>query len=410
MADRAGESEPSRLGARVRVIRRRRGLGLDTAAGLAGISKSYLSLLENGRRQFDRRGLLEDLARALSCSVADITGQPYPPTDRDTAEAFSAIPGIRLALNEFGPDETPDVRARPLDALVEWAERANAYRDQTRYSLAGQDIGSLLTELHVHAATGSAGDRERALSAAVVVCVVAGSLARNAGNIDLAISCARRGHEFACRAEDPGLRGLARWYWAQGLMRLAARRRVDSVLTEGIAELDPLLDTGNRTCTAEMAGMMHLTQAQAAARDHRPDDAHLHLAEADSLAQRTGERNAARLHFGPTNVALWRLAIGVELSEGGRAHAEAVRAAPDVTLLGSNNRACSWHLDLARALAQDGKSGDPEVIRHLDAADRIAPQRIRNDPIARELVATAHARARTGQWELDSLRNRFGIR
>jgi hypothetical protein len=52
------------------------GLSLETAAGLAGISKSYLSMLENGERRFSQRGLLEDLAMALGCSVTDLTGQP----------------------------------------------------------------------------------------------------------------------------------------------------------------------------------------------------------------------------------------------------------------------------------------------------------------------------------------------
>ena len=45
------------IGARVRKIRSRRGLSLDVAAGLAGISKPYLSALELGQRGFNRRGL-----------------------------------------------------------------------------------------------------------------------------------------------------------------------------------------------------------------------------------------------------------------------------------------------------------------------------------------------------------------
>jgi transcriptional regulator with XRE-family HTH domain len=55
---------------------------LDVVAGLAGISKQYLSALERGQRGFNRRGLLDDLATALCCSVADLTGQPYLPPDR----------------------------------------------------------------------------------------------------------------------------------------------------------------------------------------------------------------------------------------------------------------------------------------------------------------------------------------
>jgi transcriptional regulator with XRE-family HTH domain len=39
-------------------------------AGFAGISTPYLSMLERGQRGFNRRGLVEDLATALGCSVA----------------------------------------------------------------------------------------------------------------------------------------------------------------------------------------------------------------------------------------------------------------------------------------------------------------------------------------------------
>lgn len=42
--------EASATGARARMIRRRRGLSLDVVAGLAGISKPYLSQLEQGQR------------------------------------------------------------------------------------------------------------------------------------------------------------------------------------------------------------------------------------------------------------------------------------------------------------------------------------------------------------------------
>ncbi|HWR47918.1 MAG TPA: hypothetical protein VN327_09965 [Pseudonocardiaceae bacterium] len=52
---------------------------------------------------------------------------------------------------------------------------------------------------------------------------------------------------------------------------------------------------------------------------------------------------------------------------------------------------------------------DAEAIHHLNTADRLAPTRTRNDLIARELVLTLDRRARRAVWELDSLRNRFGI-
>ncbi|MGH3720902.1 MAG: helix-turn-helix domain-containing protein [Pseudonocardiaceae bacterium] len=54
-----GIAEASAIGARARMIRRRRGLSLEVVAGLAGITKQYLSALELGQRGFNRRGSTE---------------------------------------------------------------------------------------------------------------------------------------------------------------------------------------------------------------------------------------------------------------------------------------------------------------------------------------------------------------
>jgi DNA-binding XRE family transcriptional regulator len=53
MATERPELRHAEIGSRARMIRRRRGLSLATAAGLAGISKPYLSQLENGHKRFD---------------------------------------------------------------------------------------------------------------------------------------------------------------------------------------------------------------------------------------------------------------------------------------------------------------------------------------------------------------------
>jgi transcriptional regulator with XRE-family HTH domain len=76
--------EARTIGAQARMIWQHRGLSLEVAAGLAGITAQYLSMLERGLRGFNRRGLIEDVADALSCSVADLTGQPYPASDQAT--------------------------------------------------------------------------------------------------------------------------------------------------------------------------------------------------------------------------------------------------------------------------------------------------------------------------------------
>ncbi len=85
------------------------GMSVEVAAGLAGISKGYLSMLERGQRRFERRGLLEDLAAALGCAVADLTGQPYLPVDRASADALACLPAISVALHDSTLTDGPAV-------------------------------------------------------------------------------------------------------------------------------------------------------------------------------------------------------------------------------------------------------------------------------------------------------------
>jgi transcriptional regulator with XRE-family HTH domain len=64
------------IGRRLREIRHWRGKPLRVVAELAGITESYLSLIERGKRPLDRRSLLESLAAALEVAPAELTGGP----------------------------------------------------------------------------------------------------------------------------------------------------------------------------------------------------------------------------------------------------------------------------------------------------------------------------------------------
>lgn len=357
-----------------RMIRRRRGLSQDVTAGLAGISK------------------------------------PYLPADRNSAEVLASLPAIRLVLNDFGPMDVPDLTPCRPDELASLVDCANGHCSQANYSLAGHDAGVLLAESQASALTVAADERDRAFTTVLTACFVAGVVSSRAGNIDLAATAARRGYDLAQQQDNAALVGFARWYWACELVSMGARTRADAVSSAGIDDLTPAVRlSSSDTLAAELVGMMHLQQARAAARQQRTDDAHAHLDEAAQLAGRVGECNGMQQHFGPTNVTAWRVSIGVELAEGARVYEDATAAPIDIDVLGSRERSSSMHFDFARVLAQEGGPRDGEAIRHLDSADRAAPQRMRNDPIARDLVLTLDRRAQRRVWELDSLRNRFGV-
>ncbi|MGH4009195.1 MAG: hypothetical protein ACRDTH_13750, partial [Pseudonocardiaceae bacterium] len=232
-------------------------------------------------------------------------------------------------------------------------------------------------------------------------------MARPLGHPQLAVQAMDRGQAAAVRLGDPALAGFAALARAGAFSRLGARRTATAALAEARAAVEREADpTGSDVRAAEALGMTHLLAAQLAGRDKRTADADTHLAEAADLARATGERNTLAWHFGPANVAAWSLAIAVERGEG-PGHAERLDANPVEPR--SAGRRSRWHLDLARGYAQAEGSRDSEAIRHLDTADRIAPTRIRNDPMARDLLLALDRRARRRVWELGSLRNRFGI-
>ncbi len=398
------------IGERARKIRKRRGLSLDVAGGLAGISGPYLSMLERGLRGFNRRGLIEDLAEALGCSVVDLTGQPYLLVDRQSADAAATIPGVGGVLHDTTLDDVPDVPARPLPELVRAAAQANAYADDARYAMAGQGLDAVLAELHVLAATGGSEERQAALVALAEACMVAYCLAYRIGHADLAVMAARRGFDAASRAERPDLVGMLAMSRTVALMRVGARRRAASVCADVLGEISVLPGpTPNDTTVAEACGILHLTSALVAARDGRTGDIDTHLAEAQSLAAHTGERNHLRYHFGPTNVAGWELSIAAENGGGPDAAERFTAAATDLSVLGSKCREGYVRFALARCWAQAEGPRDGEALRALDAADRLAPVVVRNDPLARDLVVILDRRARRQGWELNSLRNRFGM-
>jgi hypothetical protein len=342
--------------------------------------------------------------------VIDLTGEPYGPADRVSAQAMSAIPDIRLALHDCAFDDVPDVPNRPIPELAEAMRgRMTDYLDRCRYDLAGHGLGQLLTELRIAVATGSSDDRRAALPLLVEGSIVAFGVTKNLGYPDLALTAATTGFEAARLTENPALTAWASQRRAQALQRVGAHRRAARVLTGALTAVEEFADpTAESTEASEAYGLLHLTAAMNAARLGDSHEAHAHLDHAAELAARTGERNGLGQHFGPSNVAVWRVSIGVELEEGASVEDQA-SAGIDFETLGSADRVAMFHVDMARALAQEGGARDWDATRHLDRADRVAPLRIRFDPIARELLAELHNRARARTWELDSLRHRFGL-
>lgn len=80
------------IGARLRTLRRWRGKSQVELAGLAGLSPSFLSMVETGQRPLDRRSHIAALANALKVSETDLVGGPHLTPTRSSPIRTWAFP------------------------------------------------------------------------------------------------------------------------------------------------------------------------------------------------------------------------------------------------------------------------------------------------------------------------------
>lgn len=113
------------VGERIRARRDELGWKQDDLAGKAGISKSFLSDLENGKRSVGADKLL-DIARALSLSL------DFLMTGKDTKKARNAASEVQIptALAEFAEEE--GLTFRQAIALLEMQNQIVAHRSSTK--------------------------------------------------------------------------------------------------------------------------------------------------------------------------------------------------------------------------------------------------------------------------------------
>lgn len=394
------------IGARVRLVRRRRGLAQKVVADRVGISVPYLSQLETGQRNFSSRGLIERLAEALGCSPADLTGDRLHVHDRRVLDAAAAVPSLTVALHDCTLDDPVEVAHRPIGHLRLLAARAMRDADQATYP-SGSQLGDLILELHA-ALRGP--DRREALIALTYACTAATYLLGSLERPELAVTAATRGWAAATRAEQPSLAGMLVMTRSLTLARIGAHRRATALVDHALVDARPGAgaSAAERSRSMQAAGMLHLTRANLAARGGDVEAAATHLAEAQVLAERTGESNFMARHFGPSNVAAWRLSTAVEAERGPEVAVTVTDGV--VAALGSRDRRTGVHLDLGRAWSQDpSPAHDIAVVRHIDTADRLSPVRVRQDPVVRDIVRAVDRRARRSWWELDSMKRRLGM-
>jgi transcriptional regulator with XRE-family HTH domain len=378
------------------------GLTQEELAAAAGVTKQYISQIENNKRIVENRSVFHAIVEALSVSPNDLTGQPFPPTNRADLVVYQVIPAVRAALDPDDPITPRDIRELAL--ITDQAMMARMACDMPAL---GNHLPGLLAE------TGllwfDNGNREAGVL--LVKACVTGSLAfKAAGFIDLGIRLAERAETVANALGDPVCVGAARFAVAQCALTTGARKRSARLAADGANDLSDLTRTKvppmmrNHAFAWLGALRLHAALSEAGLDGGDPDG---HLAAAEVAARQvTGDPDF--MEITPANVATWR--VGIALERGGDAE-----RAPDLArrvnpkALRSKQRLSRLHLDWARG---EFARGDTEAtIQHMLAADAAAPGDLRTRVTAVEIVnhLVRNVGRRGGSEALRDLAVRVGV-
>lgn len=373
------------IGERVAWYRRRRGLSQEVLAGLVGRTTDWLSKAENNRIELDRLSVITALADALDVSLGDLLAEPTL-MEWSSDSGHRTVPALREALMDYR-QLTPLLGSRPEGeppALPELranvAEVFDAYQG-SRYGFATRLLPFLLADASIAARTYSGREREEAHALLALTYQGAAMVLGKVGEMELAWIAADRG---LAAAQQSGrsvvtgslFRSVTHCLLSTGRFPAAVQlvNDVAGVMQEELGDASAQY--------LSVYGVLFLAGAMAAARAEDRVTTRTFLQEADEAARRLGpDANHMWTAFGPTNVAIHRVATAGELGD--------IQVAIDLGLRIDTHalpveRRVRHSLEVARALSAWNRTD--EALAKLLEAERDAPEQVRHHYLSRELV------------------------
>ncbi|UKD55177.1 helix-turn-helix transcriptional regulator [Amycolatopsis sp. FU40] len=381
-------------------------MDLRTAADLAGISFSYLGQLERGDKPVNNRRVLEALAMALRVSPTELTGQPWAPVDPVSSDAHASLHEVETALEAYELGHDPGVEMRPWPEIAsDVTQLIDLMHVHSDYAGQGNLLPLLLPELHA-AYVRDPSNRVHILRALVRAYASATWTTKRLGGRGLPAIAARLAQEAADELGEPAWTGFAAWLRGDATGQLSRKQQYN----RSVRTADSLVPHLDEPDVIQAYGMLQLSAALASAAQSDRDTAATHLDEANAVAQRLDDEvgSFARLWFGRANVGIWRVSLATEFGDGPKVAELARGVHPE--LIPSPSRKAEFWADLGRSLLDDPGTRDKGMTALLNA-EKLAPQRIRNDVFVREAVSNQLRRARrdAGGRELRGLAWRMGI-
>ena len=400
------------IGRRVKRARLRLGTTQRELATLVGKSQGWVSQVEKGHRRLDRTTDINTLAAALHCHPNDLIGRPYAGVPAENRWQVSAAQVVR-ELRRY--DLAPHFDGAPRSAEELWHDtgRLHRLRDAAANNSVLDALPELLREARALGEAAQSREREEAYAIYAVCCKFAHTAAHALGHPELIAMASDRAAWAAGRSADPLMPAVSAWMrvwdmWATAdwddavALSDQAMRSVEQPYVQG----DPL--------ALRVMGALHLRAAISAARGGRPDEARQRLAAADEAALRMDAHHGPvfdrhSVTFSAANVKAHQVGVEVEMGDHARALDLARKAAdtPMMTIL-PKSRQGHYRLDVSRALLWSGRRD--KALAELEAAEKTAPQLIRNHPIARAHLARIIDAERAGTKErLRRMADRFQL-
>ncbi len=404
--------EAEEIGRRVRRARLRLGMPQADLAAALGKTQGWVSKVERGLIELDRVGLLNLLAAELHVHPNDLIGRPYTSSPSENQWQVSAASILR-ELRRY--DLAPVFDGTPRASGELWREmtRLHRLRDAAANVAILSTLPDLLREARALAEVATGHEREEAYAIYAVGCKFAHTAAHALGHPELIAMAAERAAWSARLSGDPVMPALADWMRVWDMWATADWADSLALSDKAIAGVQRDYERGD-PLAVRMWGTLQLRAAVSAARGGRAVESEERIGLARTAAERMSGYQGPPVYdrhsvtFSPGNVHVHAISVALEMGDQTKALAINRRTEPEVIVALPNSRQGHHHMDLARAWLWDGSRD--RALSELETAERIAPQLVRNHPVARAtLRGIVYAERAATREKLRRMSDRFHL-
>lgn len=256
-------------------------------------------------------------------------------------------------------------------------------------------------------------EQEEAYAIYAVCCKFAHTAAHALGHPELVAMACERAAWSARLSADPVMPAVADWMRVWDMWATADWDDAIALSDKAIRSVQQEYDRGEPLAVRAW-GSLQLRAAVSAARDGRTAEAKDRIKHARGAAKRMTEAagppvcDRHSLTFSPGNVQIHAISVALEMHEQREALSINRRTGKQLVESLPNSRQGHHHMDLARAWLWDGNRD--KALKELEKAERIAPQLVRNHPIARStLRSIVYAERASTREKLRRMSDRFHL-